>query len=119
MPRDNFYGWNPSDFIVDESGTLQNQREDGSTLFVGTPTAPNPLTEMFAEKRAKKNGHKSTDKLLLDLKASDEQNSGLRRELNLKTKENTEMKERIKYLEEAILELEGKWGIYYYNVNII
>ena len=105
MPRDNIYG--TTNWFIDEASFI-DVVDTGSWRISSTQNVPNELSSMFAEKRAKKNGHKSTDKLLLDLKASDEQNSGLRRELNLKTKENTEMKERIKYLEEAILELEGK-----------
>lgn len=111
MPRDNdFYGFHPSSFIIDE---LQPSEGHTFTFSSGGSistriSAPNELSSMFAEKRAKKNGHKSTDKLLLELKQADEQNAGLRRELNTKMKENTEMKARIEYLEEAILELEGK-----------
>lgn len=111
MPRDNI----PSGLSVylDESESLDLSRDFetygyGGILRREQFSVPNELSSMFAEKRAKKNGHKSVDKLLLELKASDEQNLGLRRELNTKTRENEEMKARILYLEEAILELEGK-----------
>lgn len=117
MPRDNDRIYGSSSWYIGETPYLTTPTVDGVSRIVDVNSSgsistristPNELSSMFAEKRAKKNGHKSTDKLLLELKQADEQNLGLRRELNTKMKENEEMKARIEYLEEAILELEGK-----------
>lgn len=99
MPRDNEFGG--------ARITLPGFEIDTESFMLEyAATSDNGLSRMFAENRAKK--VKFDDDLRKQVCQLTEENKTLRPRLSASRKEVESLKERVKYLEAAIQELEGK-----------